>query len=63
MNETYVCMLIVFGLALLLMGGAMLWNIYRPAQGWRAEWRQVTRANRERRDAQRMDKRLEQVAR
>jgi hypothetical protein len=59
MNETYVCMLIVFGLALLLMGGAMLWNIYRPAS-WRDEWRQVTRANAER---QRIDERLEQVAR
>jgi hypothetical protein len=62
MDFTNQCILIAFGLALLLLFGAMLWNIYRP-ESWRAEWRQVTRANAERADQQRIDKRLEQVAR
>jgi uncharacterized membrane protein len=63
MDFTYKCILIAFGLGLVLLLAAMLWNIYRPAPGWRAEWRRVTRANRERRESLAMEKRLAQVGR
>jgi hypothetical protein len=53
----------ILGAFLIGLMGAMLWNIYRPAPGWRAEWRRVNQANRERRESQAMEKRLAQVGR
>jgi predicted tellurium resistance membrane protein TerC len=60
MSFEYQCILIVFGAALLLLGLAMLWNIYRPEQGWKRELHETRQANRER---QPLVERLEQVAR
>jgi uncharacterized membrane protein len=60
MNFTYQCMLIVMGLGLLLLFGAMLWNIYRPAQGWKRELDETRQANQ---DGQRLIERLAQVGR
>jgi uncharacterized membrane protein len=60
MSFEYQCILIVFGIALLLMGAAMLWNIYRPAPGWKRELHQTRRANQ---DGQKLNERLAQVGR